>query len=130
MENTDIYIQDENLKKIVETFEKEERRRKLRAKIESMRQNRMPENEENVKYDEKGKKIGRLNKQYISIPKGEIKSASEREKIKQVISSIKDDPILFEKFLKKSGISKEVCESLILEEGRKKSFVESVEEVL
>jgi hypothetical protein len=98
-------------------------------------QNRQAENAGNVKYDENGKKVGRLQKEYMDIPEGKVDTPAMMEKLRKVLVAVSSDPALKEQFLEKTGLTEELA-SMIMNQGSslvedpKTSEYESVEKVL
>jgi hypothetical protein len=109
--------------------------KRLHGKIRVKEQNRQAENAGNVKYDENGKKVGRLQKEYMDIPEGKVDTPAMMEKLRKVLVAVSSDPALKEQFLEKTGLTEELA-SMIMNQGSslvedpKTSEYESVEKVL
>jgi len=130
-----VFIKDINIQKILENNEqqkKEEMRKKIRAKINMMRQNRIPENIENVKYDAKGNKVGRLEKQFLNFPTGEITNPFDIQRITHILKAIENDPVKKKLFMEKSGIPENICKDILnsAKDNNEESRFELIEEIL
>lgn len=133
-QNLEFILQNlQQQKKQTEEERKEIMRKKLRAKIRSLRSNREPENDDNVKYDTNGKKIGRLQKQYINIPPGEIKTPDEINRFKHIMKGVANNPVVVDSFISKLGIDEKLCNTLLesaTESKDGKELYERVEEII
>jgi hypothetical protein len=82
----DAYVTDPNIKKLLNTHEKQKKetlKKKLNARINVLKDKRIPENVDNVKYDERGRKVGRIEKSYIDIP-SEVDNPYDMDKLRKV----------------------------------------------
>lgn len=110
------YGKDVNIDNIKSRFKQEVQanlRKKLYSKLRTMKENRSGDSEDNVQYDARGRKIGRVQKQYVNVPAGEIKTPSEKERLRKILSSMSDQPQLLQQFMQRTGLSEQAREALM-----------------
>ncbi len=128
------FIQDSTLKKIIlqaKEQKKDQMRKRLYAKIRVMKDNRATENDENIQYNEKGKKVGRVQKQYLNIPQGKVDTPFEVEKIRQLLLAVGNNPDMKRQFLEKSGLPDDVCRDILASvKDENESKFDKIEEII
>lgn len=96
-----------------EDKKKQKLKEKLHARLKVMRANRAPNNDDNVQYDAKGRKIGRMQQQCVNFNGTDVSNPFEIERLSKVLAQISANPELKKKFIEKSGLSEESCQEIL-----------------